>query len=252
MTERVTTPRPIETGDDGEETPSRLSRGMWGVIAFLSTSTFAAGLATGILVDGTAEVVNEFNAKNQRSCAPTRADPTIIVAPAGAAPAGSPPAPASAPAHPNNDVSWLISVAPGTSTQRVEVRNGDSAKGARVEFGSADGRTISKTATMWIDPSSTATIALPLGRYVVRAQPLDASQTPSGPIIPVPGTVGLDQPTGLAIIAGTPEGVWQAAGDTRTEKTNRPKPVRKRKPQSDEEYRGLGRDSEDGGSSTYG
>lgn len=252
MTERIETPRPIERDDDGDDTPSRLSKGMWGVIAFLSASTFAAGLATGILVDGTAEVMNDFNSKNRHSCTPTRADPTIVVAPSGGTTAGSQSAPPPPSAHPNNDVSWLISVAPGTSTQRVEVRNGDSAKGARIEFGVTDGRTISKTATMWVDPSSTATIALPLGRYVVRAQPLDPSQSASGPIIPVPGTVGLEEAGGLAIIAGTPEGIWQAAGSTTAEKVDRPKPVRKRRQQSDEEYRGLGRDSVDGGSGTYG
>lgn len=249
-------PRPVFREDDGadEREPSlpRRSRGTWLLVAVASATTFAGGLLTGFLVDGSMSSLNEYKDRTGRSCIPTKADPATIV---GAQPvaAGSAPLADAAPAqlHSNNDVEWLISVAPGTETQRIEVRNSDQAHGARMEFSTLEDGSISPTASLWIAPSSIANIALPLGRYSVRVQMLDAGQRDSGPIIPVVGGINLTDTETLAVIAGAANGMWRAGGKAGARPVTPPRTT-KRRSHPEEEYRGLGESSEDEGSPTYG
>jgi hypothetical protein len=222
-------------------------------MAVVATTTFAGGLFTGFLVDGSVSALNDYKERADRSCVPTKADPANIVAgdPAGVKASAATVAPAPGTLHSNNDVEWLISVAPGTSTQRMEIRNSDRSHGARMDFSAVEDGSMSPTASLWIAPSSIATIALPLGRYSTRVQLLDDDQRETGPVLPIIGGVNLSEPEELAVVAGSADGLWRVGGKAGARpvvKPSRPKGTK----QSDEEYEGLGRGAEDEGTPTYG
>jgi hypothetical protein len=248
VNERI--PTGYET-EDTDERPQRLSSGMWWVIGLLASSTFVAGLAGGILIDGTAEVINEFNAKNAKSCVPTKAEQAVVV---GQQPADSGAAATTATAarqvHPNNEINWMITVAPGTPTAKIEVRNADPEHGARLDFGTTDGTTVRTAATIWIDAAGIANLSLPLGRYAIRTQRLDASQSADGPPTTIPTVMSLASSEDAPTVAGSSSGRWMVTGLDRT--ADKPASRRRRRSGSDEEYRGLGQSETGGGSPTYG
>lgn len=242
---------PASTGyetDDADDRPQRLSSGMWWVIGLLASSTFVAGLAGGILIDGTAEVINEFNAKSAKSCVPTKAEQAVVV--------GTPPGAvrqatqAVAQTHANNEINWMISVAPGTPTAKIEVRNADPEHGARLDFGTTDGTSVRTAATIWIDAAGIANLSLPLGRYAIRTQRLDASQSPDGPATTIPTLLTLASSDDAPTIAGSSSGRWLVTGLDKP--AARPSPRRRRRSGSDEEYRGLGPAESGDASPTYG
>lgn len=251
MSDRV----PLETEvfiDD--DRPQRLSSGMWWAIGLLAASTFGAGLGAGVLIDGTAEVINEFNAKSAKSCTPTKAEQAVIVPVDAGGTMTTGQAATSiatvAPAHPNNEINWMISVAPGTPTAKIEVRNADPEHGAKLDFGTTDGTTVRTSATVWVEPAGIATLSLPLGRYAIRAQRLDKNQTNDGPAVAIPTLLPLTSSEDAPTVAGTSSGRWQITGLDKP--IVRTKPIRRRRSTSDEEYRGLGPADSGANAPTYG
>jgi hypothetical protein len=219
---------------------------MWVAIALLTTAAFAAGMGTGVLVDGNAEVLNSFNRHASRICPPTQPAEATIVTPKTAP--GDPPTPV--PAHPNNAVTWAIAVAPGTETAPLEVRNGDPTHGVAIAFLQNPDGTPHPIATLWVSPGSMAHLSLPEGGYSASIQRLDAGEGAYGP------PTDLGQPfvvtsstSSHVMLAGTADGSWQA---TSTSAAKDPIPRRRHARQSDRgEYEGLGRSETTGGTRTY-
>jgi hypothetical protein len=136
----------------------------WALIGFVLLSTYLAGFITGVISDGTVELVNDFNRKH----------PVVrLVQREDASPTSQATAPALASKQPvvpkpNGQIDWAIAVAPGTPIAPLDVTALKIEQPYRVRFYSVQrGMAPAPVATLWLEGGSKATISLPAGLYKV-------------------------------------------------------------------------------------
>ena len=207
------------------------------IVGLVGFAAFLSGTASGVLIDGTAEVVNEFYRRSPAAC---QQRPEVVPAPTTAT---SPSVNARPALHGNNAIDWSVTVPQGTPTGTVEMRNGDPIHGWAVSFASAvDG---TPAATLWISPGSTARLSLPTGRWSVLTRRLDPDGKAIGIGTPLGHAVVTDE-SGPVVLAAPSDGTWRPVAPSAARR-----PKTRTRPAQDE-YEGLGRGSVDGGTSTYG
>lgn len=226
------------------ETEETSNLGLFVMIGFLVVVAFVAGTMLGVLVDGTAEVLNDFR-RTQPACA----TPVSVASDDATKPPVSD-APPITPFPENNAVEWAISVAPGTPTAPLEIRNNAMTANILVTFAMpVAGSDPHPTAKLWVRAGELARMTLPTAQYVVSIFPYrttasyDASATPAkGPVTPLRLTTAdasLDPPA-IVIDGGGRVRVVEPA--VKTERDDEPPKKRKRQAR-DPEYEGLGRSS---------
>lgn len=151
-------------GDHNEEASKPLP---WALIGFVLFTTFLAGFITGVISDGTVELVNDFNRKH----------PVVrVVERDGNSDAGTPaatatPLPGSTKPvmpKPNGTIDWSIAVAPGTAIAPLDVATTKFDRPYRLRFYAVQrGAAPAMVATLWLEAGSKATISLPSGLYKV-------------------------------------------------------------------------------------
>jgi hypothetical protein len=256
-----TAQRTIVIREDEEEETGRL--GAWLVHGFMIFAAFAAGLLAGILIDGNAEIMNAYNTANRTYQNPRTAmlpeQPVDPSASQRAEPEG--PIAQNAAYPDNNFVKWAVSVAPGTPTGTLVLRNNSVTRNARIDLLMvATGSNMMPAASIWVRAASEARISLPMSDYAIAAhvtevsddyipdQPAEQRLTKVLRIAPL----GADQMP--ASVVGDGSGTFRALppGSSAEPKARKGKPVRRRRANSDAEYENLGREARTGGTSTYG
>jgi hypothetical protein len=249
--------------EEDEDRPRSGGRALLGAFnVFLVVSAFVFGFLSGVISDGTVEVVNDFKRSQptrveQVSAASSQAQSTGMNSTTLAADAESKPA-ASAPAKPSGTIEWSIAVPPGTALTDVMVTSGQKSDPVRIRVASLErGRPATNAATMWLDAGANATISLPAGWYrigstrlkdgvvwderagdetyldrALRIDPVDPSE--KGP------TIAIAEDGDITV---------KNARTSRPNASSRPK---RRREVRDEDYFGLGRGDRSGGGSTYG
>lgn len=163
MTEETVHPRDGQV--DGEPA-ARASRVLPYVVA---TFAFAAGLATGVIIDGNAEIMHDFERTSStapRSAQAVQPEQAPRPAEGSASSEGQTPIPA------NNDVDWKISVAPGTPITPVDVRNDAQTVDLRISFVmGVPGGEPRDTAVLWVHAGKSARISLPPAQYQALISP---------------------------------------------------------------------------------
>ena len=248
-----------------DDAPDRGGRALLGAFnVFLVVAAFVFGFLSGVISDGTVEVLNDFRSRQPERSRPTRPLSASTEAESGNAPSSKASdfvvdAARTMPRKASGTIDWSISVPAGTELADVLVTSKLKDERIRLRLATLEkGRPAAPAATLWLDPSSSATISLPSGwyragstrlregviwderagdeTYLDRAMRID-------PIEP-----GERQP----IITVAEDGsitVRNAATSRRS--SGRPK-TRPSKKVRDEDYFGLGRGGADGGSATYG
>lgn len=249
---------------DEEEDPRGGGRALLGAFnVFLVISAFVFGFLSGIISDGTVEVLNDFKrTQPTRSVAPSGQDApapatsaaAIVAEGSGPSQTGTTPVPA----KPSGTIEWAIAVPPGTPLTDVVIRSAQKTDPIRLRLATLEkGRPATAAATMWLDPGAAATISLPSGWYragstrlrpgivwderagdetyldrALRIDPVDPSE--KGPSL----TIGDD-------------GAISVKNAMTSKAASGSRPKRKRKVR-DEDYFGLGRGEGGAGTSTYG
>lgn len=261
--ERRTTaqPRTIVIREDDDEETSSLGR--WLVHGFMIFAAFAAGLLAGILIDGNAEIMNAYNSANRTYQNPRTA--MLPEQPVDAASQQSPSVASAAaqnPAYPeNNFVKWAVSVAPGTPTGTLVLRNNAVSKNARIDLLMvSNGGGMMPAASVWVRAASEARISLPMSDYAIAAHvtEVEADYIPDQPaeqrLTKVLRISPLDADQTPASVVGDGTGTFRALppGSNSSGPTRKSKPPKRKRANTDAEYENLGREARTGGTSTYG
>lgn len=249
---------------DEEDDPRGGGRALLGAFnVFLVVSAFVFGFLSGIISDGTVEVLNDFKrAQPTRSMAPSGQDaPAPATRTAATVAEGASASQAVAtpvPVKPSGTIEWAIAVPPGTPLTDVVVRSAQKTDPIRLRLATLEkGRPATAAATIWLDPGATATISLPSGWYragSTRLRPGIVWDERAGDETYLDRAIRIDpvDPSEKGPSLTISDDGTMSVKDARTSKaTPGSRPKRKRQVR-DEEYFGLGRGEDGTGTSTYG
>lgn len=228
----------------------------WGVHGLLIAATFTAGFLSGILSDGTADVINGFKDRNAGMNRPREAAVTTKAS-TDTAPAvqetmvTDPVRP-----KPNGTIDWNLTVAPGTAITELDVDGRKLDAPMRLRFYALQrGATPRLDATLWLGSGGSGAISLPAGYYRV-------GSTRLGDGIAWDQRAGdenyMDGPLRIEIqdpdekrpnLSIQKDGTMKSTASVKVRATIQP---RRRPAQPKAEYEGLGGASKDGGTDTYG
>lgn len=235
---------------------------------------FTFGIGTGIIIDGNAEVLNDFKSTHlQSSATPTLEQDTLLERiqlpqDADGLKSGNSEIDTTnnTPFPENNTVEWGVSVAPGTPLQQIEIANNSGTQNARIDFLAPDHATGKQSviSSIWVRANQEALISLPWGDYLAASslypanQPYDPKGTRKLSKIAMMRVERLDPDQTAPYITGNAQGRFSLIPSKDIDLNNPPKQT-KPKPQTralkhDEpaDYGRLGKSSHTGGSATYG
>lgn len=250
---------------EDDDAPDRGGRALLGAFnVFLVVAAFFFGFLSGVISDGTVEVLNDFRRRQpERSTTPRTAVRSPDSGDGGVTASTVQDAVNEAartmPRKASGTIDWSISVPAGTQLADVLVTSELKDEPIRLRLATLKkGRPATPAATLWLDPGSSATISLPAGwyragstrlregvvwderagdeTYLDRAMRID-------PIEP-----GERQPT-MTIAQDGSISVRNAATAGRSSTRPRSRPAKRVR---DEDYFGLGREEAGGGVPTYG
>jgi hypothetical protein len=253
--EEITDERIVVIEEDDEDGRSPIV--MWIALVVLCLGMFAAGFLVGVISDGNAEILHDFEKKavTKPYAATTPEGGTTAVE--GAAPpkiGTSPATPTATSARPaNGRTQWFMQMRQGTDMHPVEMRNADLDDDAMVDVLGAYGAQTLPVARIVVGAGGVARISLPEGRYTLQTTSVPLSGLENGPPRMVEGvlTVGDGPPRSQPSAAADRTGSWRIIASEQPKPRELIPSVRARPSGQDREYEGLGRSAETGGSPTY-
>jgi len=241
--------------EDEQEVPAGTR---WMVHALVLLATFVAGFGAGVLSDGTAEVINGFNASNRTSVQRAAPQPDHGRPEAERLNVTVPPSVVTDPVKtsPNGTIQWNVSVAPGTQLTELAIRSEGVKDPTRLRFYALRrGEAPTLVATMWIEGVAGAAISLPEGYYRVGSTRIREdmawdSRAGDERYMDRPMRIDiLDPDQSPPVLKVDAEGMMRS---TASIAPSRAASRTRRTAKREREYEGLGRSSTDGGGDTYG